>query len=130
MSKFRIKEIAINNDGTNIWFYPQILISIKRRFQWFWKLLGKPTVIEEYYNFFDKGKYIADMVSKKKCEDLPYSQKEKIIAFRNKEEAELWLIEVISRIRKQNSDSNEKYYKYLGGITDINGTKSHEVKID
>jgi hypothetical protein len=129
MSKFIIRETAINTDGTNIWFYPQVLIKRKEtKADWFWKLIGKKITTEEYHNFYDKGDYIA-ILSKKEADELSYNEKQKIIGFRAKEEAEHWLIEHISKIRKENAQKNEKLYKYLGGVSDKD-TKSHDVKID
>ena len=128
LSKFRVKEFAINTDGTNIWFYPQVLVTKKEtKGMWFWK---KESTNEEYHSFYDKGDYVA-IKSKSEADEMSSKEQETIVGFRTKHEAESWLITHVRKIRKDSASKNEKAYKYLGGVSDdTDENKSHNVKID
>lgn len=126
MEKYRVKETAINSDGTNVWFYPQALVfNSKSVGFWFWK---KEIKTEEYHNYYDMDKFIY-LKSPNDKSNYPFGKGE-IVAFRTLENASFWLTEQVRKSREYGEKQNEKLYKNIGGVVTTETTKEHIIKID
>lgn len=129
MSKFRVKEVALNKDGTDIWFYPEVLVKReKTKGKFWWKSVIEEQEWERYYYHNSNRSYV--LYSEKEASDLTMSQKEEVVAFRTLDEASIWHINHIKEFREKNKQENEKWWKYLGGRLNNETVKTHELKID
>ena len=130
--KYRIRELALNKDGSNVWFYPQLKKekTVTKGFFW-WK---KTEQVVEWQNFYlDNGKAVP--FSKKHLEESTFSHyvkvTETVVAFRNFCEAAEWVKKIINKEKEENERFSEQYYKYIGSsicAEDDSTIKTHEIK--
>ena len=124
---FRIKEVVINKDGTNVWFYPQYLyVKIKEKGILLWK---KKVITERWCNFYVSNNYGLYDTHFGICynDNDDYENRDKIAGFRNKEGANE-VIKVFSEAQDKYSKKwRETYQKSLGSyISDEKHFKVHK----
>ncbi len=127
--EFRIKELALNKDGTNIWFYPQILIinRINKGMLW-WK---KEVVSERYSNFFKQKDYSFCNSGYTYCrfKEDEHEKVKNIVAFRDKSDAEIFIKDFFEVMKKYYEEKNETEYKEIGALYEGEEVKTHPVNI-
>ena len=129
MSKFRVKEVAINNDGTDIWFYPELLVNNKKVIGHLW--WKKLVETEEWERFYTLKRFKDTFTfSNKEVEEFSFEDKKTIIAFRSLEEANVWYTKHVTDIRNNAQKRNEELYKFVGGQINNDKVKTHELNLD
>lgn len=115
---FRIKEVAINKDGTNIWFYPEICTykTVTTGMLW-WKETKR---IEIWKNIFKPKGGDYHHFTEKEAEEKYYywDLKNIIIAFRTIEEAKEWVKTYDEKLTKEREEYKEAEYRYIASIVD------------
>lgn len=128
MGKFRVKEVALNEDGTDIWFYPELLVVDKKVSGYLW---WKKLIDEEWQRFYNLTRYKMPFTfSKKEADNFCLEDKKTIIAFRTLEEANAWYTKHVTDLRNDVKKRNEELYKFVGGQVDTDKVKIHELNLD
>ena len=141
-NRFRIKEAVLNKAGTNIWFYPEILVEItipESGILW-WR---KPEKKEEVWkNIYSLRNHNNDFDFENKRELTEYEEehltgtsfdKYKVIAFRNIELAQNWIKQYSEYLKESQKKFSENYWKYVASTVkevDNQRVKVHDVKLD
>ncbi len=100
MNKYRIREISIDEDKTNVWFYPEICITWTDK-----RMFCKNKELEEWANLYGDPntqnlfKSVHPFVTSQMDNEDKLKYKERIIAFRNLQNAREWFDNYISSLK-------------------------------
>jgi hypothetical protein len=122
---FRIKEVALKVDGTDIWYYPQKCIK-NITFKGFWPF-RRVVDVEEWQCFFEKDKKIKN-VSDEQIRDMWVIESKNIVAFRDISEAEKWIQNYKEFVADEQKEFRDQRYRQLGAVTDQK--KFHPIKTE
>jgi hypothetical protein len=125
--QYRVKEVFLNKDGSNIWFYPQVGYSgTESKGMWWWKTTKEVIVWENYYEV--KGKISSYEENLQKTNLSRWLElQDTVVAFRNIDDASKW---INSRIEEDKKDS-EIFWKNLASRNSDRefNVKVHDVKV-
>jgi len=131
MSQFRIKEVALRADGTDIWFYPQMKITkkLKKGFLWAKKEVEIITWEVFYLEAKTKNVHFESSIDKYFTDrKIGFDPNYDIVAFRNLLETQEWIKKYDIFLEQEAlkfKELREKHYKNIGGQIDTD--KIYEV---
>ncbi len=123
-AQYRVKEVAVNKDGTNIWYYPEISFpEAKKKGILWWE---KEIIVEYWERFFymdDAVIHLSDWAEKNTA--YQYLKKE-IVGFRSLEQAQSWLKNWKTKFEDECKQTHEAYYKKIASYVKED-YKTHEL---
>ena len=125
--KFRIKEVALKKDGTDIWFYPEIcVLNTKTKGMLWWKT---SETIEEWETFFKSPKSKKPIhYSKTHRNGMFFSESEHVIGFRTIIEAEAWIEDYKEKELIEARALSTKWMKYVASTIEAReAIKIHQI---
>jgi len=130
--KYRVRELALNKDGSNVWFYPQVKKekNVTKGHFW-WKKTEKVVEWNNFYLDSETPRPFNENDLEHNSFVSYFKVTENVIAFRNFCDAVEFVKKICKKEESEAKKNSEKLDKYVGSkisLTDHETIKKHKIK--